>query len=384
MPEIIATVGEGGKNDASDVAIVQVMLLNALNEKNQPYLNSYDGECGKHTKDAIVAFQKDHVFLQRPGYTDAGAGLAAAVGTIKPGIINPGDETFKKLTDALPDDFNDLRALEGCSVVYLPGSDADLASSRSDLSSRTLDDHFAVKVGQLLDEMYEEYGIVLSVTKGRNAEGARRDFQTQYDLLFQLDENGKPVTHAGPGESNHNFGQAADVGFKGLRWLRADGSVEPDEAYWLNKLRKTRHGEAKALKFWEAMRDLAINGDAGLHRGPVDDRPHVQAWNDNLVDMADRLADLMNDVGTMQWQGFKQVYKCDFGLGGDYYRVGLAREIWNLAAPVKKQDLAKARQKASKAKTPPVITDADIAEMRKSLKADFQAADDDWEKWTSQ
>lgn len=391
MPEIKASVGEGGKNNVSDVAIVQVMLVNTHNEKNQPYLPAYDGDCGKHTKDAIAAFQKDHVFVSRPGYMDAGAGLAAAVGTTKPGLINPGDETFQKLTDSLPDDYKLLRSIDGCSIVYLPGTAADLDASQNDLNSRTFDDHFVVKVGRLFDEMFEKYGIVLSVTSGPDAEGARRDFETQYKLLFKV-VNGKVVTHAGPGESNHNFGQAADVGFNELRWIRRDGVVEENEDYWLNRMvasygtGKTQiaHGNAVAQHFWEAMQEVATNGKAKLFRGPDWDQPHVQAWDDDLVDMASRLADLMNRVGTMKWRGFQQVYKCDFGLGGEYYRVGLAREIWSLHAGVKKNDLAKARQRALKAKTRPHIPDTDITAMRKSLKDDFEAADDKWEKWTSQ
>jgi hypothetical protein len=62
----------------------------------------------------------------------------------------------------------------------------------------------------------------------------------------------------------------------------------------------------------------------------------------------------------------------------------MARDIWNLNASVKKQDLAKARQVATKAKALPVVTDADITAMQKALKADFQAADKNWEEWTSQ
>jgi hypothetical protein len=398
MPEISDSVGEGAPNKKSDVAIVQVMLVLIKNAKNASYLPSYDGDYGRHTKDAIVAFQKDHVFVAQPGYVDAGAGLAAAVPAAKSGVIQPGDATFAKLAEMLPDDYADITTLDDSNVVYLPATDDDVTASKKDLDSRGLDDHFKVSVASLIDEMYDKHDIVLAVTPAW-AKGGRRTFQVQYDLLFEVDDKGNPVTNAGPGESNHNFGQAVDIGFNGLRWLKPDGSIMEKEDWWLHKLEKTHHGAAKALQFWDVMRDVATQGDAGLFRGPVKDRPHVQAWDDKLVDMANRLAHLLTDAGAMKWTGFQQAYKCDFGLGGDLYSVGSAQQIWNLQAHIRKNDLAKARTAAlrkaalqagpqsdafKKFKPVTQIEDEEITAMRKALKDDFLAAEKHWDDWTSQ
>ena len=111
MPEIEDSVGEAAKNNASDVAIVQAMLVLVKNAKNAPYLASYDGDYGHHTRDAIIAFQNDQIFVAQPGFVDAGAGLAAAVPQVKAGVIQPGDATFVKLAGMLPDEYTDITSI---------------------------------------------------------------------------------------------------------------------------------------------------------------------------------------------------------------------------------------------------------------------------------
>ena len=87
---------------------------------------------------------------------------------------------------------------------------------------------FGTNVAAVINRIFDSYGIATGVC----ANGDRRTFQTQYQLLT----SGRNVTHAGPGESNHNFGQAVDLGFEGLRWLRADGTPVDNETSWLHAL----------------------------------------------------------------------------------------------------------------------------------------------------
>jgi hypothetical protein len=410
MPEIKDSVGEKGKNLCHDVALVQVMLSLAKDAKGTSYLKTYDGSYGNQTHNAITAFQKDHVFV--PGYSgtasdhmqelrhqdwiDFGrADRPVATPEATPDLIKPKDATFVKLVSLLPDSHNNIRIIENTKTVYIAGSDDDLTSSKQGVAgSPGLAAQFKVKVSALLEQMFKLHKIVLWLTPPK-AFPARRTFQEQYDLLFKVDDDGNPVTHAGPGESNHNFGQAVDIGFNGFRWLKEDSTIVENEDWWFHKILKIKHGKDRMLEMVAAMRAVATDG--GLYRGPADDYPHIQAWPDSGVDMARRLAVLMSSVGKMKWTGSMQQYRCDFGAGGAFYAVGSAKRIWNGDASVSKIDLAAARTKilqdaavkaggdALKNFKPVKVGDikpADIQAMQQALIADFQAADADWDSWT--
>jgi hypothetical protein len=61
----------------------------------------------------------------------------------------------------------------------------------------------------------------------------------------------KYATGAGPGESNHNFGMAVDIGFRGFKFVKSHGGAEVDD-WWLVKL-----GGAKAKELWTARNRIA-------------------------------------------------------------------------------------------------------------------------------
>ncbi len=166
-----------------------------------PYLSSYDGNCGPITKAAIRAFQADHVFVAGNGLQSAPNPNATA------GQVHPGDATWMQLLARLPEAIADLRVLPGGKTVYLAASGAELLSRLSAVSAMTFAPAFRAKVQACLQRMHQLYGIAVGVCP----QGDRRSFQSQYALLAQ----GTGVTNAGPGESNHNFGMATDIGFAG-------------------------------------------------------------------------------------------------------------------------------------------------------------------------
>jgi hypothetical protein len=242
----------------------------------------------------------------------------------------------------------------------------------------------------LLNRIHQRYGIAIGVCR----EGDRRTFQTQYELLT----SGRNVTHAGPGESNHNFGQGVDLGFEALRWLRRNGTVVENETSWLHQLDPGQQAAGESLFFWNTLRTEGTS--IGLHRGPLGDRPHLQAWDDAGIDMANRLADLLTRVGRMRWTGRNQRYQCDLGFGGAFFEVGTAAQIWNREAALTVATLTQARghsagQPAAGAAAPPphgpaapavaaspaAATVQDVTAMRQALRADFDSADVSWRSW---
>jgi hypothetical protein len=406
MQSITNSVGEGGANRQDDVALVQAILVKTQRSVIRPpliaptvgpYLKSYDGKCGKDTKDAIRVFQEDHVFEKNrsapPGEAVRSL-LAPLLGAVKakPGVVEPDDETWHKLVECVPEEFRDLRVLKGGKTVYVAATANDLHDQLASAHAMTFEKTFFRKVERCMHLMFTQYGIAVGVCD----KGDRRDFQTQDDLL-----NGKQhVTNAGPGESNHNFGMAVDLGFEGLRWLRPNGAVVEDEDSWMHKLDPHQNTPPEALRFWETLRAAGTSGSCKMFRGPLRDRPHLQNWTDLGVDMGHRLVDLLVRSGTMKWSvhhdGKHYQYKCDLGLGGDKADVGSASEIWNedanITIPVLKtlRDAAAARAaKVAHSNTAPTpaaatVTEADVLAMKKALCHQFKLADENWRAWTPQ
>lgn len=387
MKLISDSVGANGTNKNSDVALVQAILLKITRPATRttsaaPYLTSYDGDCGKNTKDAIRAFQDDRVFISADGRACAPNPRATM------GIVKPGDATWQKLLEAVDPKFSDMRVLDGGKTVYLAATREQLAQRIHAVAGLTFAPTFRPKVIACMNRMYELYGIAIGVCR----QGDRRTFQAQYDLLV----SGANVTHAGPGESNHNFGMAVDLGFEGLRWLNKHGAVTENETSWFHILNPNQNVIGpEAMRFWNALRAVGTSPAVAAFRGPESDRPHLQNWDDAGVDMAARLADLLTRSGTMRWRGAHQAYQCDLGFGGDFYPVGAARKIWNRQATVTIQMLTQARAAhpatvgvavgAGQASGPPAappITPDDVVSMQQALRRDFEAAEANWQNWT--
>ena len=392
MQKITDSVGDGGANKVSDVVLIQAILLKTLKPAAVPaaasYLNNYDGDCGNKTKAAIRAFQADHVFV-------TGDGLACAPNPrATDGVVKLNDATWEKLLEKVPVAFSDMRVLPGGKIVYVAATAEQLQSRISAVAGLTFALAFRTKVVACINLMHEGHGIAIGVCR----EGDRRTFQTQYDLLT----SGRNVTSAGPGESNHNFGMAVDLGFEKLRWLKKNGEVVEKETSWFHVLNPEQNViGSEELLFWEKMRSVGTSSP-GLFRGPMGDRPHLQNWDDSGVDMATRLADLLTRSGTMRWRGARQAYSCDLGMGGEYYPVGSARQIWARQSTVTAASLTLARvaQAAATAasqipapatvprggpRIPPVtppVTPADLTAMKQALRSEFELADANWQNWT--
>src|SRR5262245_16357309 len=249
---ISASVGEGGVNRKCDAALVQVMLMKIQQYRSpgrslSTYLTSYDGDCGPKTKAAIKAFQEDQTWNPNNPFaaptpaaksTPSGmfslADLTAASRPwspnvpYKPGLVEPGDATWKALVAQTPPEYQDLRVLPAGRIVYLQGTTNDLHASITAVNALTFVDSFRQSVINCINAMYKAHEIAIWVCP----DGARRDFATQDRLL----NSGRKVTNAGPGESNHNFGMAVDLGFEKLRWIHFDGRIEQNETHWMHKL----------------------------------------------------------------------------------------------------------------------------------------------------
>ena len=375
MQLITGSVGENGVNSLSDSALVQAILLKTRSVATPtrpaaPYLSTYDGVVGNGTKTAIRNFQTDHVFISANGTQSTNVPNATA------GLVSPGDATWTKLLEKVDPLFNDMRVLVGGKTVYVAATNAQLQIKIALANAMTFTAAFRVKVMNCINRMHALYGTAISVS----AQGDRRNFQQQYNLL-----NGPGnVTNAGPGESNHNFGMAVDLGFKDLRWLKRNGTVVEDETSWFHKMDAENGFSGESMKFWNVMREVGTGPQVGAFRGPVGDRPHLQNWNDAGVSMTARLPVLLTSAGQMRWSRANCVYTCDLGYNGAYFPVGTSSQVWNRQATVTIAQITQGRAAAQPPRPVPPgpVIQADVTAMRAALRADFDAADAAWQTWT--
>jgi hypothetical protein len=378
MPRLTGTVGNRGANAAHDVALVQAILHVIKNRAGESYYPAaYDGICGTRTLDAISRFKSDHQLGPTPITAAASIGpqRSSFVGPPAPGPapIDNNSQTWRDMVAALPSEYKGARIIPGTLTVYLEMSAADAAASASSIAADSqLDAAFRQKIRQLVDRMQQLHGIALTSPP---ADGRRRTFQQQANLSAA-------VTGAGPGESNHQFGQAVDIGFNRLAVVARAGGIHRAD-YWLNHAGLTPKQQGE---FWEARNKIAF-GQLGLFpTSKHGDFPHIQAYPDTSVSCGKSLVALLTAVGKMKWKlgaysGANQ-YQSDLGYGGAFFSVGTAKEIFLGNATITAEAIASARgTKSGKLVKPTEITQPEIAAVRRALKADFDAADANWTKW---
>ena len=400
MPDLRGSVGEKGANAVHDVALVQAMLQVVKDAKGAAYFGNYTGTYDAATKTAIIAFQTDQKLIAAPG---AKLDPAAAAKLDTTGLVDKNSATLKALSLALPATHKDMVIIEGTKTVYLPMAAASATASAAAIGAKAdLDPTFRGNVVKLVNQMFADHKIALSIP----GDGWNRDFAAQAIPAAA-------GTGAGPGESNHQYGKAVDIGFQGLRWVGAGETIQNDN-FWLDAAKMPND---KRQAFWDARNKIAFTALGLFKTNKAGDLIHVQAYSDTGVSYGNSLALLLQTVSpnAMKWNaalGSPNQYQSDFGLGGALFKVGSALAIWGGAANVTKPDLVNALnaklavdktftvekffglppapvppvKPGAKPPPPLVLKDVDIklayiATMKTRLQAEFQAANAKRDKW---
>jgi hypothetical protein len=442
MPELTGSVGEKGDNKRHDVTLVEAILRLVKNAKNVSYYQgTWDGAHGKNLKKAITSFQTDKGLLTATPATLPATLPAAKPGAKPPsppatlpatlpaaeqaGLVGKDSKTFKALVQALHDEhagaYDGIRVLPNTKMVYLAATQADLDASVKILTdgsytdekgnkvSAELEPGFRAAVIQIIKNVYQKHKFVLG---GWGKKSFRRPFAWQHDVLV----TGTSKAH--PGESFHQYGQAIDMGFKGVKWLKEDGvirtitsdvnfdsTLQPWQRTALyearNKLAEhSPRGTGTLFRIWPNGQDndpSHIQGssqEAGKYPGiqTVHMQKSLAAHLQNisgLLDTKNLKAAGLDPPGAMQWKSLgNHRYGCDMGFGGAQVDVGTADQIWMGNAGVSKAELAQALTAAAKAKDPKAkavaaatITAAQVAAMQQALKGVFLLAEQHWAKW---
>jgi hypothetical protein len=431
MPKIDDSVGEGGKNQMHDVAVVQAMLRIAKkplpHDPSHPSIHPYyahavTGRFDGNTKAAIIAFQKDKGTSSGPG-----AVAPAPGGKVldPPGLVQVNGATFSALgveVHAVNADFDNLRALPLTKMVYLGAPTTELDASLQEVqdakrmgrhapvgnAGEGLEPAFRAEVVRMFKEVYRQLQIVL---RGWGEFSFGRDFDGQ---LSRVETKS---SQAQPGEGNHNFGRAMDIGFKGLRWLKDDGTigtVRNEDQF--DKDPTLGHWRVAAL--YQARNRILEKPPVGtgpffrIRMGGGDNDPnHFQAVNqlaiypDPQVSMAQSFVGLLDSVGPlypiaelqklglrvsvpMTWDvGGVHRYKCDLGFGGQKFDVGESKDIFQGHAAVTPAMLAEATNAYLRDMGDGVKVHAadfkrsQVDAMKQALLGIFALADDHWRDW---
>lgn len=367
MKAISNTVGETGANTRHDSALIQAALFACRRPAQfdigrSRYLATIDGNFGPRSRAALRLFQTENVFV------DHQRRVSTTVANATAGQVRAGDATWQALERLIDPAFSGLSYVTGSRIPFIGGTQMQFDASRLQANQEVFTPAFRAKLIRLLEAFHRDHRIVLAICP----QGARRTFQQQYDLLVGPGQ----VTNAGPGESNHNFGQAADIGFPRLRWLTTTGTITENETHWLHRMTASAGGSGEALIFWNAMRATGESGEVGLFRGPVADRPHLQAWSDTNVSMRRSLAGHLSAVGAMRWGTVQGGYSCNLGSGTVMHGVGTAAQIWSKTGPVTPPMV-----QAAGLPVAPAQMAASIGTLRDRLRADFDASDASWTTW---
>jgi len=398
MAEIKGTVGDGGANAKHDVALVQLMLRLVANKKGVPYYNqAYTGTYDTATKDALAAFQKDQSINTAVAAKAPAPGAAPAE---KSGLVAAGSNTFAKLNGALPAKYASMRIIPNTTTVYLPAPEAEAKTSAAAIAMKAdLDPAFRQKAAATVTTMYADHKVALNVV----GPGWRRTFAVQA---------AQTKTGAGPGESNHNFGRAVDLGFGKFVWIAGDGSFV-QEGGWLGS---AKLGPAKSEQLWAARDAIALKAQGIFLTNFQGERVHLQSFPDGTTNARRSLAKLLTAVGALKWQ-VKGQYQTDLGLGAHFVNAGTSKQIWAGGSPITGADVAAAAagrdlaalakdglyakleavKKAAKAiatakagtipavaksaLTAQDITQNDLKVVKAALKADLERADVHWNQW---
>jgi hypothetical protein len=203
--------------------------------------------------------------------------------------------------------------------------------------------NFKSKISQIIRGMYK-LGIAMGTLKKYKA--GYRSFQEQYNLPTR-------ATKAGPGESFHNYGIAADLGV--LDWVDNTGKSHND--FWLTKMDSIPQYKGFSSKIWAKRNALGGSGVYNLsweiiHLQGVAAKTSGRACLAKCLNEAAKLTDYSYQKGPSK----SKTYQCRVSKTANWVDIGTAKELWggivkNVSAQDKATIIAHMRKAESIAKT---------------------------------
>jgi hypothetical protein len=175
---------------------------------------------------------------------------------------------------------------------------------------------FKTKITHIIKEMHK-LGIALGTTKRLKA--GYRTFKEQYDLPVK-------ATKAGPGESFHNYGLAADLGV--IDWVDNKGKSHSD--FWLGTMDSKSEYKGLSAKIWTKRNSF---GNSGVHSLSweiihLQGVPAKTSGRESLAKCLNEAAK-SSDFSYQKGPNKSKTYQCKVSKTATWVDIGTAKELWN-------------------------------------------------------
>ena len=300
---LTGSVGIGGVNTFADIKNVQ----KALNQRIQLIAPTVklveDGKLGSKPENsktvaAIKVFQKKVVGLIRPD-----------------GLIDKNGRTHKKLNSSAVS-----TPATGSDTLTFPGTNFTIGRTKKTVAEclATLPSEmradFKSDISKIIKEMHK-LGIAFGTVKRFKA--GYRTFQDQYTIPAT-------ATKAGPGESFHNYGLAADLGV--LDWVDSKGKNHSD--FWLGTMDSKAEYRGLSAKIWAKRNSFASSKVHSLSWEII----HLQgvpARTSGRASLVKCLNEAAKQTAFSYQKGSGKIYQCKTSKTASWFNIGTAKEIWS-------------------------------------------------------
>jgi len=303
---LTGSVGIGGKNNHADIEKIQNALNLILNQIPPTVKLVEDGKLGSRpekskTVAAIKLFQNKIVKMIKPD-----------------GLIDKNGKTHKKLNAVIS---SASPIASSTNLLTFPGTKFTYQKTKKTLAEclatlpNEMRSSFKADISKIIKEMYK-LGIAFGTIKRYKA--GYRTFQEQYALP-------STATKAGPGESFHNYGLAADLGV--IDWVDNKGKSHAD--FWLGTMDSKAEYKGFSSKIWAKRNSFGSSNVHSLSWEII----HLQAvpaktsGRESLAKCLNESAKL-TDFSYQRGIGRSNIYQCKVSRSAKWVNIGTAKELW--------------------------------------------------------
>lgn len=301
--QLTNSVGINGVNRYADILALQKAFNQRIKSISPTKPLKEDGNLGPNpekseTVAAIIIFQKKVVGIANPD-----------------GKVDVNGRTHKRINETPIDIQNSSELLTFPGTTFVHGKTKMTLSECTATLPDEMRADFKSRIIQIINEMHK-LGFAFGAPKKYHA--GYRTFQEQF--LLPADS-----TKAGPGESFHNYGLAADLGV--LNWVDKDGKSYSD--FWLGTMDKMPEYRGFSAKIWAKRNSL---GGTNVHSlsWEIIHLQGVSAQTSGPTSLVKCLNEAAGISGfSYQYNGGKKGYQCKVNNTAIWVDIGTAKDIWS-------------------------------------------------------
>ena len=300
--KLSGSVGIGGNNKPADILAIQ-KALNARLKLIPPTTKlKEDSDLGKKPENsktvaAIKLFQRKVCQMSKPD-----------------GLISVNGKTHKKLNET-----GELKKIV-TEVLTFPGTKFTHGRTK-----KTLDECLATLPAEMRSDFKKDIShIIKEMHKLGFAFGTIKKHKAGYRTFEDQHTIPPKQTKAGPGESFHNYGLAADLGV--IEWVDSSGKSHSD--FWLGTMDSMKEYKGFSGKIWAKRNSF---GGANVHdlSWEIIHLQGVSADTSGRGALVKCLNKAAAGSGFSYQKGTGKTYQCKVSASANWVSIGTAKEIWS-------------------------------------------------------